>query len=100
MFIHAVVQRTEEAVQAKESTIVLEYEAKEVSNEFRRRTSQLYKLLQSSTLQAPQRVPYLRQLLLRLNFNQFMEREAAGTAKAAKAAEETEQKADILVLPH
>jgi gamma-tubulin complex component 4 len=44
--------------------------------EFRAKHNLLYQLLQSSTLQSHQRAPSLRQLVLRLNFNEFCGREA------------------------
>ncbi|EIE26424.1 hypothetical protein COCSUDRAFT_58962 [Coccomyxa subellipsoidea C-169] len=91
------VQHNAEAVQARESTGALDGRAAEICSDFRRRTAQLYVLLQSNTLQAPQRVPHLRQLLLRLNFNQFMEREAAEFARIAEKGQ-NEEKPDILVI--
>ena len=36
----------------------------------------LYTLLQSNKLQSSQRAPYLRQFLLRINFNGYVEHEA------------------------
>ena len=90
-------QHNAEAVQARESTGALDGRAAEICSEFRRRTAQLYVLLQSNTLQAPQRVPHLRQLLLRLNFNLFMEREAAEFARIAEKGQ-NEEKPDILVI--
>lgn len=44
--------------------------------EFRRRANMLYTLLQSNKLQSSQRAPYLRQFLLRINFNGYVENEA------------------------
>ena len=44
--------------------------------DFRRRANLLYTLLQSNKLQSSQRAPYLRQFLLRINFNGFVENEA------------------------
>lgn len=44
--------------------------------DFRRRAVLLFTLLQSNKLQSSQRAPHLRQLLLRLNFNGFIGREA------------------------
>eukprot|EP00884_Botryococcus_braunii_P020473 jgi/Botrbrau1/7109/Bobra.0165s0127.1 len=44
--------------------------------DFRKRAGLLYTLLQSNRLQSSPRAPYLRQLLLRLNFNFYVEREA------------------------
>ena len=91
-------QHNAEAVQARESTDDLEEKAGVICSDFRSRTAQLYVLLQSNTVQAPQRVPHLRQLLLRLNFNQFMEREAAEHGKAAKG--QNVDKPDVLVIAH
>ena len=44
--------------------------------EFRRRANMLYTLLQSNKLQSSQRAPYLRQFLLRINYNGYVENEA------------------------
>lgn len=44
--------------------------------DFRKRAGLLYTLLQSNRLQSSPRAPYLRQLLLRLNFNSFVETQA------------------------
>ena len=51
--------------------------------EFRRRANLLYTLLQSNKLQSSQRAPYLRQFLLRLNFNGFVENEAVKQLRQA-----------------
>jgi hypothetical protein len=91
-------QQNAEVVQAREGTGDLEGKARVICSDFRSRTAQLYVLLQSNTVQAPQRVPHLRQLLLRLNFNQFMEREAAAHAKVAEAL--AVEKPDVLVIAH
>lgn len=89
-------QRNQEAVQARESTAVVDEEAAAICIGFRAHTAQLYALLQSNTLQAPHRVPHLRQLLLRLNFNHFMEHEATTHAQVAGGRNEDEP--DILVV--
>ncbi|KAK9803977.1 hypothetical protein WJX72_009639 [[Myrmecia] bisecta] len=47
-----------------------------LSKDFRRRANMLYTLLQSNKLQSSQRAPYLRQFLLRLNYNGYVEQEA------------------------
>ncbi|KAL0056051.1 hypothetical protein WJX82_007204 [Trebouxia sp. C0006] len=44
--------------------------------EFKRRANMLYTLLQSNKLQSSQRAPYLRQFLLRINYNGYVENEA------------------------
>ncbi|CAL8466718.1 g6254 [Coccomyxa elongata] len=92
----SIVQRNQEAVQARESTALLNEDAAAICSGFCVHTAQLYALLQSNTLQAPHRVPHLRQLLLRLNFNHFMEREAAQHAQVAGGP--NEHKPDILVV--
>ena len=89
-------QRNQEAVQARESTAQLSEEAAAICSGFLMHTAQLYALLQDNTLQAPHRVPHLRQLLLRLNFNHFMEREAAEHAQVIGGR--NEQKPDVLVV--
>lgn len=47
-----------------------------LATDFKRRANMLYTLLQSNKLQGSQRAPFLRQFLLRLNFNSWQEREA------------------------
>ncbi len=89
-------QRNQEAMQARESTALLNEDAAAICSGFRAHTAQLYALLQNNTLQAPHRVPHLRQLLLRLNFNHFMEREAAEHVQVAGGPDE--HKPDILVV--
>lgn len=49
--------------------------AEEVAHDFRVKHNLLFQLMQSGKLQSQQRAPGLRQLVLRLNFNEFCERE-------------------------
>ena len=56
----------------------------DLQRDFRRRMSMIYATLCSSNMQDSQRAPYLRQFLLRLNFNGFVE--AVALADALKAA--------------
>ena len=57
-----------------------ERQAAALAADFSLRGSMLYTLLQSSMLQAGHRAPALRQLLLRLNFNGFVEKAAMKAA--------------------
>lgn len=57
--------------------------------EFQRTSRLLYKLLSTPSMQSRARAPFLRQLLLRINFNGFVQRdtdEHAATAQAPAAA--------------
>ena len=56
----------------------------ELQRDFRRRMSMIYATLCSSNMQDSQRAPYLRQFLLRLNFNGFVE--GVALADALKTA--------------
>ena len=56
----------------------------ELQRDFRRRMSMVYATMCSSNMQDSQRAPYLRQFLLRLNFNGFIE--AVALADALKPA--------------
>ena len=60
----------------------MEHEARveELTADFRRRMDVMYSTLCSEHLQHNQRAPFLRQLLLRLNFNDFMEKAAMKAA--------------------
>ncbi|WMV47631.1 hypothetical protein MTR67_041016 [Solanum verrucosum] len=48
------------------------------SQEFNKKSNSLYTILRSSRLAGSQRAPFLRQFLLRLNFNSFFEATARG----------------------
>jgi gamma-tubulin complex component 4 len=52
----------------------------ELQRDFRRRMSMIYATLCSGNMQENQRAPYLRQFLLRLNFNGFVEAVALSDA--------------------
>ena len=56
----------------------------ELQRDFRRRMSMIYATLCSGNMQESQRAPYLRQFLLRLNFNGFVE--AVALSDALKTA--------------
>jgi hypothetical protein len=47
-----------------------------ITQEYNVKYNLLFQLMQSSKLQSSRRAPSLRQLILRLNFNGFSEREA------------------------
>ena len=49
---------------------------RELEGDFRRRMDVIYTTLCSENLQHNMRAPFLRQLLLRLNYNDFMEKTA------------------------
>jgi hypothetical protein len=89
-------QHAEEALQAQESTSGLEGQARAIGAIFRGRSAALFALLQSNALHAPHRTPHLRQLLLRLNYNHFVDSAAAeGGSVADDDAFEAE---DVLVV--
>lgn len=58
----------------------------ELAGDFRRRLNMIYTALRSDTLQHSQRAPHLRQLLLRLNFNGFIEAQALKEALRNRVA--------------
>lgn len=49
-----------------------------IAEEFAKRSNSLYTILRSPKLAGSQRAPFLRQFLLRLNYNSFFEVRAAG----------------------
>jgi len=58
----------------------------DVDSAFRMKHNLVFQLLQSSTLQSGPRAAALRQLVLRLNFNEFCEKEAMQQVRAVTAA--------------
>ena len=63
---------------------------RELHGDFGRRMAVIYTTLCSEHLQHNQRAPYLRQLLLRLNFNGYMEASALEGALKGSAAESSQ----------
>ncbi|KAM3356181.1 gamma-tubulin complex component 4 isoform X1 [Capsicum galapagoense] len=53
-------------------------ELEHIAEEFNKKSNSLYTILRSSRLAGSQRAPFLRQFLLRLNFNSFFEATARG----------------------
>lgn len=60
--------------QARNPSVSLQYPSN-VVEEFQRNSRLLYKLLSMPSMQSRARAPFLRQLLLRLNFNEFMQKD-------------------------
>ncbi|XP_019247286.1 PREDICTED: gamma-tubulin complex component 4 [Nicotiana attenuata] len=63
-----------ESDESNRSTKELEH----IAEEFNKKSNSLYTILRSSRLAGSQRAPFLRQFLLRLNFNSFFEAKAKG----------------------
>ena len=61
----------------------------ELQRDFRRRMSMIYATLCSGNMQESQRAPYLRQFLLRLNFNGYVEAIALADALNAVPSSST-----------
>lgn len=80
-------QKAEEAMHAGERVPALRTEAILLGADFRGRASSLFRLLQSDALQGGLRGAQLRQLLLRLNFNHFLD----DTQKPAADASDHDQ---------
>ncbi|KAJ9543178.1 hypothetical protein OSB04_022885, partial [Centaurea solstitialis] len=59
-------------IENQESNVSME-ELESITEEFNRRSNSLYTILRSSRLSGSQRAPFLRQFLLRLNFNSYYE---------------------------
>lgn len=57
-----------------------------VAREFKLKHTLLYQLMQSSKLQSGERAPALRQLILRMNYNEYVEKEALEHVRGATAA--------------
>ncbi|CAL9130281.1 unnamed protein product [Musa textilis] len=56
-----------------------------ITEEFNKKSNSLYTILRSSRLAGSQRAPFLRQFLMRLNFNSFFEQTARGVLNVVKA---------------
>ena len=78
------VQKAEEAMHAGERMPALRTEAILLGADFRGRASSLFRLLHSDALQGGPRGAQLRQLLLRLNFNHFLDDTQKPAAEAAE----------------
>lgn len=55
-----------------------------ISEEFNKKSNSLYTILRSSKLAGSQRAPFLRQFLLRLNYNSFFEATARGALNVVR----------------
>lgn len=60
-------------------------ELEHITEEFNKKSNSLYTILRSSRLAGSQRAPFLRQFLMRLNFNSFFEQTARGVLNVVKA---------------
>eukprot|EP00250_Pteridium_aquilinum_P022274 c25338_g1_i2 orf=77-2320(+) len=56
----------------------------QISEEFNKKSNSLYTILRSSKLAGSQRAPFLRQFLLRLNYNSFFEATARGALNVVR----------------
>ncbi|XP_060178637.1 gamma-tubulin complex component 4 [Lycium barbarum] len=59
-------------------------ELEHIAEEFNKKSNSLYTILRSSRLAGSQRAPFLRQFLLRLNFNSFFEATARGVLNVVR----------------
>ncbi|CAM6105636.1 unnamed protein product [Calypogeia fissa] len=59
-------------------------ELEQITEEFNKKSNSLYTILRSSKLAGSQRAPFLRQFLLRLNYNSFFEATARGALNMAR----------------
>eukprot|EP00249_Psilotum_nudum_P007651 c20720_g1_i2 orf=155-2389(-) len=64
-------------------------ELEQISEEFNKKSNSLYTILRSSKLAGSQRAPFLRQFLLRLNYNSFFEATARGALNVARSRSTT-----------
>ncbi|WOL17705.1 gamma-tubulin complex component 4 [Canna indica] len=60
-------------------------ELEHITEEFSKKSNSLYTILRSSRLAGSQRAPFLRQFLMRLNFNSFFEQTARGVLNVVRA---------------
>lgn len=60
-------------------------ELEQITEEFNKKSNSLYTILRSSKLAGSQRAPFLRQFLLRLNYNSFFEATARGALNVVRA---------------
>ena len=88
-------QKAEEAMHAGERVPALRTEAILLGAEFRNRASSLFRLLQGDALQGGPKGAQLRQLLLRLNYNHFLDSvQQPGPGPSAAAAAQEQQQSD------
>eukprot|EP01018_Ginkgo_biloba_P006220 Gb_14684 [translate_table: standard] len=59
-------------------------ELEQITEEFNKKSNSLYTILRSSKLAGSQRAPFLRQFLLRLNYNSFFEATARGALNVVR----------------
>ncbi|KAF3324693.1 gamma-tubulin complex component 4 isoform X1 [Carex littledalei] len=71
------------SLEQQESTSSLS-ELERITEEFNKKSNSLYTILRSSQIAGSQRAPYLRQFLMRLNFNKFFEDTARGVISVEK----------------
>lgn len=60
------------------------FEIDHITEEFSKKSNSLYTILRSSRLAGSQRAPFLRQFLMRLNFNSFFETTARGVMNSGR----------------
>lgn len=60
------------------------FEIDHITEEFNKKSNSLYTILRSSRLAGSQRAPFLRQFLMRLNFNSFFETTARGVMDSGR----------------
>ncbi|KAM3401010.1 hypothetical protein ACQJBY_005682 [Aegilops geniculata] len=60
------------------------FEIDHITEEFNKKSNSLYTILRSSRLAGSQRAPFLRQFLMRLNFNSFFETTARGVMNSGR----------------
>ncbi|KAF3784069.1 Gamma-tubulin complex component 4 [Nymphaea thermarum] len=60
-------------------------ELEHIAEEFNKKSNSLYTILRSSKIAGSQRAPFLRQFLLRLNFNSFFEATARGVLNVIRS---------------
>lgn len=60
-------------------------ELEQITEEFNKKSNSLYTILRSSRLAGSQRAPFLRQFLMRLNYNSFFEATARGVLNVVRS---------------
>ncbi|XP_024982197.1 gamma-tubulin complex component 4-like isoform X1 [Cynara cardunculus var. scolymus] len=70
-------------IESQETDVSIE-ELERITEEFSSKSNSLYTILRSSRLSGSQRAPFLRQFLLRLNFNSYYEANAQGGMNVIK----------------
>lgn len=68
-----------------------------LSNDFHRKVNTVYTILQSPLFSGPNRAPYLRQFLLRLNYNSYMSfyKDRVSAATGAGASQQQSGRATL-----